>query len=473
MAKIGSHSQPRCLCAKVSLLLLAVCTVTFPSACSRPERTVKEANPSQPAFVNDVLSKYSLEELEQFFQDRTHKALHNSESPEVQQVPTDRLVEHIRMRQKTIYGDEDRRVEYYDVAQPSRLLAVNSVAALFKPEHLDHQGNKFVVVAKTLKEMRNLCDGPYFGNEPAAAYCTGFVVGPDLIATAGHCIEENWRSVRVVFGYRVEGDRNHPKMVKEFSEDVVFALTDIVVQKYEPAGADYAVVRVDRPIASFPPLKINADRSHSWKNTAVYTAGYPSGLPLKVADQAIVRREADANFVTNLDTFGGNSGSPIFNTDSQVIGILVRGDTDYQPKGLCSVPFVCPTNGCEGEQCTWISLASPFFVGTLKSIANETAMPSPVVKTFDSGPKVSGSGQAFSGEYVLQSDPPPAGYQIGPIQYSLTGDRSCGAWSTCRAGVEGDRAVMRFSLQGHNEWPSPGQAMSEGHLLVTYVPAKR
>ena len=58
-------------------------------------------------------------------------------------------------------------------------------------------------------------------------------------------------------------------------------------------------------------------------------------------------------FVANLDTYGGNSGSPVFEEDSDIVeGILVRGDTDFVSNGTCIVSNVCPTTGCGGEDVT-------------------------------------------------------------------------------------------------------------------------
>jgi hypothetical protein len=57
--------------------------------------------------------------------------------------------------------------------------------------------------------------------------------------------------------------------------------------------------------------------------------------------------------VANLDTYGGNSGSPVFNaTNHQVEGILVRGENDFVTNGSCYVSLVCPTTGCRGEDVT-------------------------------------------------------------------------------------------------------------------------
>jgi hypothetical protein len=296
------------------------------------------------------------------------------------------------------------------------------------------------------------------------------------VATAGHCIEANWRSVRLVFGYRVEVVGKDRRVVTEVPLEDVYTPVDIVSKKIDAStGEDYGILRVDRPIVNHAPLKLSPS-SGSRKDTAVYAVGYPSGLPLKLADEAVVRSETTHTFITNTDTFGGNSGSPILDAVShEVIGILARGDVDYRTKNYCQVAFVCPPESCRGEACTWISLVSgisPDDKAMTDAAAAEGQGKGPIVRQFSSGPKLSGSGAAFSREYELRSDQPPPGYRIGKIDYSLSGDRSCGNWSTCRVTEEAGVAVFRFSMQGHNEWPPPGQAMSEGHLIVTYVPTQ-
>jgi hypothetical protein len=60
-----------------------------------------------------------------------------------------------------------------------------------------------------------------------------------------------------------------------------------------------------------------------------------------------------AFFVANLDTYGGNSGSPVFNsTTHDVEDVLVRGENDFVQQGGCRVSLVCPNTGCQGEDCT-------------------------------------------------------------------------------------------------------------------------
>ncbi len=49
------------------------------------------------------------------------------------------------------------------------------------------------------------------------------------------------------------------------------------------------------------------------------------------------------------DFLGGNSGSGVFNDDGTLVGILVRGLTDYVSSGDCNIVNVVP---CTDSSCT-------------------------------------------------------------------------------------------------------------------------
>ena len=85
---------------------------------------------------------------------------------------------------------------------------------------------------------------------------------------------------------------------------------------------------------------------------------FPSGIPLKYAPGAEIRDISKPEFfVANLDTFGGNSGSGVYDqATKELVGILVRGDTDYVLDSGCRGDNVCPSSGSLGEDVTRISL---------------------------------------------------------------------------------------------------------------------
>lgn len=80
----------------------------------------------------------------------------------------------------------------------------------------------------------------------------------------------------------------------------------------------------------------------------LFVVGHPSGLPTKVAGGTeVVGNDEDNFFTALLDTFGGNSGSAVFNSETlEVEGILVRGARDYVYDSEASCYRV---NHCEGQ----------------------------------------------------------------------------------------------------------------------------
>src|SRR5690606_13166453 len=94
--------------------------------------------------------------------------------------------------------------------------------------------------------------------------------------------------------------------------------------------------------------------------------GHPAGLPVKVAGGAQVRHLERDYFIANLDTFGGNSGSAVFNVHTgEVEGILVRGELDFITRNGCRVSNQCADSGCRGEDVTMIRAAWPYIPDTL------------------------------------------------------------------------------------------------------------
>ncbi len=253
---------------------------------------------------------------------------------------------------KVIYGEDDR-IDIYQEQDPAIVSWSHSVCALVSTNRLTQQSNGNYQLSTSSYTQLGLppCAGEPFANQPTAARCTGFVVGEDLIATAGHCYNaSDLNGTRFVFGFVMENS-NTP--VLNFTEDQVYRGVEVVARQYT-FDNDYSIIRVDRPITApgARPLPIRREGNVS-VGTQVGAIGHPAGLPIKIAfgDETVVRDSSNPYyFVANLDTFGGNSGSPIFNQNSGVVeGILVRGEVDYVRNNNCFESNVFSNTGGRGE----------------------------------------------------------------------------------------------------------------------------
>jgi hypothetical protein len=257
----------------------------------------------------------------------------------------------LKENQKVIYGVDDR-VDVFQLPAGPNLDDVDSVVALFNDADVIDNGNDTSTLqTQNFGAAQNLCAGERFRDQPTGAFCSGFLVAPDIIATAGHCVNAgNVANVRFVFGFRM---RNATTAETVINNAEIYRGVNVIGQQLVGNGADWALVRIDRPVTNHSIVRIR--RTGKIGDTqAVHVIGHPSGLLTKFAGGAAVRNnQPSAFFAANLDTYGGNSGSPVFNSHThEVEGILVRGEADFVQQDTCRVSLVCPTTGCRGEDCT-------------------------------------------------------------------------------------------------------------------------
>lgn len=255
-----------------------------------------------------------------------------------------------------IYGEDDRQ-DLHQVADPAVRALADSTAALFRASGVDLTGSPGTAVLRTtpFAEANNLCADEPFRDQPKGAHCSGALVGPDLLLTAGHCIRDEaaCRATRFVFGFSLGSEDADPRRLPAGN---VYGCGALVARRV--AGpVDYALVRLDRAAAGRAPLRLNRSRDLA-RGTGLFVIGHPSGLPTKVAGGAAVRAVREAEFVANLDTYAGNSGSPVFNAETRLVeGILVRGDRDFvfDDAGRCYRSNRVADDGGRGEDVLRVS----------------------------------------------------------------------------------------------------------------------
>jgi V8-like Glu-specific endopeptidase len=248
-----------------------------------------------------------------------------------------------------IYGQDGRTEITSEEAAPYRDygkalgLLVSTLSLTKQPD------GDFALAAQSVKDKNQLCEDDQFSHQPAPGSCTSFLVAEDLVVTAGHCVTDNSACSRtaVVFNYDLA---HHDEDSKVVAGDDVYFCKDIVAHQRESGrGLDFALIRLNRPVADVSPLPL---RQYGYLEPGedVVAMGFPNGSFAKVTLGSIVRQNPKDKpyFVANIDGFLGNSGSPVIGKGEQVEGMIVRGEKPLT-EGTCSKPVMCADNRCRGE----------------------------------------------------------------------------------------------------------------------------
>lgn len=271
---------------------------------------------------------------------------------------------------KSIYGKDDR-LDYYASDAAMRGMS-DSVVSLWESRSVAAADGTASLRVVDFGRAAGLCPGERFAEQPTGAFCSGTLVGEDVIMTAGHCVldEAKCADTKFVFGYALKKAGDYPRSVpagdvydckniikRDLDDGQGGFFSNLVSVFHGGPGPDFALVRLDRKVTGRRPLAIHR-KAKPANGDQLFVIGHPVGLPVKVAGSAKVRDASPSYFFkADLDTFGGNSGSAVFNARTNLIeGILVRGDVDFvsSPAG-CRVASVVPQDGGRGEAVTKIS----------------------------------------------------------------------------------------------------------------------
>ena len=248
---------------------------------------------------------------------------------------------------QVIYGDDNRH-EPYEVSSFFDQ-AIKATAAQIEKRQLQKSNDQYQLFSPFSHGVnRRLCKNQRFFHQRIAASCSSFLIKPNVIATAGHCLElysptacedHHW-----VFDFKVNKNGSSPD---NFTEDQVYSCRRVIKSTYD-SRSDFALIELDRPVAGRQPLEFQQDQHSLTFGDKIAVVGFPDELPLKVTTDGLVFSNDGHTISTNLDTFHGNSGSPVINQISgKVVGALVSGKIDHvstfssTEDRMCNIVNIC------------------------------------------------------------------------------------------------------------------------------------
>lgn len=255
---------------------------------------------------------------------------------------------------KGIYGPDNRTlvIDHEEASLMKKKLAKSVFAQIPKWRITEENDEMISIASKSLASGLNFCPEEKFSELPIVSSCTAFLVGPDLLLTAGHCLKDNaCQNNYWVLDYDDASGFIGPKGNVTFNKEHVYSCSRILSAQDNPK-LDYGLIKLSRVVQGRTPFDIR--RSGKVRSSNSLTViGHPLGLPKIIADNANVLKNSLSNtFTADTDTFSGNSGSPIINSKTFMVeGILIRGDEDFKMDldlG-CNRSFICLKDDCTGE----------------------------------------------------------------------------------------------------------------------------
>src|SRR5262249_24188493 len=166
----------------------------------------------------------------------------------------DELYKALMSKERGVYGIDDRHDIFRlpSILEDSNVVVKNADAtvALIEASNVQTQADGSAnLIGTPFAEAYQLCPTERFTRQPVCAFCSGVLIAPDIVATAGHCLRDQSippDNIRVVFGFRMKDPDTAVLSIPAYNVYKVAAVLDS--QLTLGPDRDWALVRLDRPV---------------------------------------------------------------------------------------------------------------------------------------------------------------------------------------------------------------------------------
>ncbi|GEM_PF-3293400 len=237
-----------------------------------------------------------------------------------------------------LYEQDDRK-DLYEINNPELQKIASAMA--YQIEFVELKGwtfNRFWTLVMEPFQARRICpDERYKEQLSMRTNCSGILVSPKHLLTAGNCITEHYCSNDLyywMFNYDLKEDK--PFNIKHRNTNF-YKCEKIVKRYYDPNNAiSYTLLELKKEVKGVEPVKLRQSGDLS-PGEELIVLGHPQGLPLKIADNIQTYDQNDTHFLLNSDIAGSTRGAAIINAKSyELEGIMIHGTPNYAEVGANS-----------------------------------------------------------------------------------------------------------------------------------------
>jgi glutamyl endopeptidase len=188
-----------------------------------------------------------------------------------------------------------------------------------KSHDTSHMGTESIIGEDTRTQVNDTTAYPYSAIvqiESDIGGCTGWLIGPHTVATAGHCVydpnQHKWASYARVYPGR-NGDE-----LPYGSANAQVLYSVVGWTQNGDSNYDYGAIKLDSDIGNdagwFGYRWQTGSMDGIWENISGYPGDKTYGTQWEDRDQ--IRQTAPRKLFYANDTYGGQSGSPVYEVDS-------------------------------------------------------------------------------------------------------------------------------------------------------------